>query len=544
MRYAIDRYDLGSEKEVCADDFDGQYIQRRHNRFYCPECGEIVFFRAKGGNNPNHFYHQEKTDSTPECDKRVDGRSNLSLSERVGLPVYLKPLGSKRFQLNIGFPAIGSEMLEQASLANYTVEISSEAKYRTIKVDTTNFFEDEVSLIPVNFIPSNGRNYTITTHGDKNVLGLHRKWSNYADGFTEYGAIFSYDETWGKKVRRNDSISTNRSYYVVTKRNLRDFPKVQQTYIGKLDIGQTSYEVYKVEIKISTDDKVSFSSVRDYFKQYFGVWLLEYPPELVPIWPPVIQQQDYLIPVTNNKKILCAISSGNAHPNVYSYSEYGVEKINKNINDYNGVKTIEVVSGKRPVTLSVDIKYVGREVSFLSKSISESKYYYETDIKNKSTVLSWDNINEKVLSSEFSFVSNSRMELYIGSKGKIFRHISIREQSTPIPPIKNSVELYLITESVIIRQVKCVKETEHNINYEKLVTRLHEAKMTQMISIPRWAEYTIRTQRNFHNNFLFNSIVSTIKNGQIPIGVLKLLRTAALEENNIKSESGIKRRLS
>ena len=90
MKYAIDRYAMGTEKEVDADDFDGQYfIPSRRNRFYCPECGEIVFFRAKGGSNPNHFFHQEKTDRTPECDKRVDGRSSLSLSERVGLPIYL-----------------------------------------------------------------------------------------------------------------------------------------------------------------------------------------------------------------------------------------------------------------------------------------------------------------------------------------------------------------------------------------------------------------------------------------------------------------------
>lgn len=90
MRYAIDRYAVGVEEEVCADEFDGQYyIPRKQNRFFCPECGEVVYFRTKGGNHPNQFYHQEKTDRTSECDKRVDGRSELTLSQRVVLPIYL-----------------------------------------------------------------------------------------------------------------------------------------------------------------------------------------------------------------------------------------------------------------------------------------------------------------------------------------------------------------------------------------------------------------------------------------------------------------------
>ena len=112
MRYAVDRYKIGSESEVDAEKFSGcLYIPNRRNRFYCPECGEIVFFRDKGGAHPSHFFHQEKTDKTPECDKRVDGRSELSLRERVGLPIYLIRMYGEEFQLNLGFPSLGKELL-------------------------------------------------------------------------------------------------------------------------------------------------------------------------------------------------------------------------------------------------------------------------------------------------------------------------------------------------------------------------------------------------------------------------------------------------
>lgn len=529
MKYAIDRYAIGTEKEVSADDFDGQNnIPSRRNRFYCPECGEIVYFRAKGGSNPNHFFHQERTDSTPECDKRVDGRSSLSLSERVGLPIYLTTFLPGSFQINIGFPALGAETLEKAASANYTVEISFGTQYRTVKVDAINFIEDEISLIPVDFIPKNGRNYNIIISGEKTIYGLHRKWSDYADGFDQGGAIFSYEEFSGKKIRRGDSISTHRDYYVVTKYSLPSNPCVIQTRVGNLILGRETYGVYKVNLNIATDDKITFSAISDYFKRYFGVWLLECPPELVPIWPPVIQQ-DYLIPVSGRTSIVCAISSGNELPNIYVYSDYGVS--NKEItHDYNGVKAVDITTGKRPITLSVDRKYVGREVSFLSKHIPDSTYQYEYGIGNEMDEASTYNLDGRTLSSEFSFFSNSKMELFAGTKGKMFRHIPIRKHCTIIPAMMNTEELFLVVESAVIRCIRARDDTKDSIEYEDFVRRFKKIGCSQMVPIPRWADYIIRSLKNTHNNDLFQAVITTVKNGKIPIGVLLLLRAIELEK--------------
>ena len=219
MRFAIDRYSVGVETEVEADDFENQYIPGRRNRFFCPECGEIVYFRARGGTHPNQFYHQEKTVNTPECDKRVDGRSELSLNQRVGLPLYLTGIVSGHYQLNIGFPALGEEMLLKASQAGYTVEISSGKHANTLRINQATFIENEMTLIPMNYIPPYGENYVITITGERNVFGLQRKWSDYADGFGINGAIFSYEETGGKKIRRGDCISIQKNYYLMRPRD-------------------------------------------------------------------------------------------------------------------------------------------------------------------------------------------------------------------------------------------------------------------------------------------------------------------------------------
>lgn len=88
MKYAIDRYGVGLEKEVNADIFYNKYITQRKGRFFCPECREPVFWSSRGGLPPDRFLHYKRTEWTPECEKRVDGDFGLNLYERVGLPVF------------------------------------------------------------------------------------------------------------------------------------------------------------------------------------------------------------------------------------------------------------------------------------------------------------------------------------------------------------------------------------------------------------------------------------------------------------------------
>lgn len=269
MKYAIDRYGIGVEIEVDADEFENQdYIPQRLTRFFCPECNEIVFFRKKGGNQPNKFYHQKRDNKTPECDKRVDGCSNLSVSQRVGLPLFITRISTGNFQLNIGFPSLGIKTLENATKSDCTVKISSYHQYRTIKVNQSNFLSDNTTLIPVNFIPNYGKNYSISIESRTQISDLQRKWSDYADGFGQNGAIFSYSETGGKKIRRGDSISTNKDYYAVVKNNFLSHSQISQTEIGKLEINKTTYKVIKFIINVSVDNSTDFELIRLYLRKH------------------------------------------------------------------------------------------------------------------------------------------------------------------------------------------------------------------------------------------------------------------------------------
>lgn len=234
MKYAIDRFRIGSEEEIDADFFYNRYIPRRQNRFFCPECGEIVFWRSKGGTHPNQFYHKVKTERSPECDKRVDGRAGLYLYERVGLPVFLTRNSVEQYQLNIGFPAVGEELLQRAMACQAKVSIWGGIHQRTICIDRTNFFDAVTTLVPIDFIPMHSKNYKIRIDSNSNLAALRIMWSDYADGFDYGGAIFTYEETGGKKVRRGDGISPDRQYYVVAKQFSPSYPEISSCAIGDI----------------------------------------------------------------------------------------------------------------------------------------------------------------------------------------------------------------------------------------------------------------------------------------------------------------------
>ena len=530
MRYAIDRILVGVETEVEADDFDNQhYIPGRRTRFYCPECGEIVFFRAKGGSHPNQFYHQEKTESTPECDKRVDGRSELSLNQRVGLPLYLTGILSGHFQLNIGFPALGVEMLQRAAEANYTVEISSDSHINTIRVSQTTFIENETTLIPVDFIPAWGGNYTITITGNKTVFGLQRKWSDYADGFGLNGAIFTYDETGGKKIRRGDSISPNRAYYIVTKTNIAPYKEISYSVVGNLEIGRDVYKVLKVVISVSSADKAEFSVVSEYLKRNFGVWLLECQPEIIPIWPPVVQTE-YNMPINCESEIICAVSSGNSEPNVYVYSEYAVRKIEVQHN-YGQISTIELSLGNRPIIVSVDRKYVGREMTFLSAPLPPSEYEYKYNIQNDAgDLMSFDSYEFDDSILEFFFVSNSKADLFIGTEKKTFRRIPIRNKKTLVSLDEVPYSIYIIVESRIVKyRERSLKLYDHD-EMDLIVENIVNSKKGRLVPLPRWADYLIKRFRMEGKKELFNATLDAIENNKIFTETLKQLRIIELKK--------------
>ena len=520
MKYAIDRFVTGLEKEVSADDFYGKYIPRRSSRFYCPECGLQVFWVSKGGNQPNKFKHPPRTATSPECDKRVDGRSDLYLYERVGLPVYLSRLAGSSFQLAISFPAVGGKMLANASSQNAKVTISANGLCRTIPINTNNFYSDSATLVPINFLPPDNGIFKVAVSP---ATYYSRKWSDYAEGFTSTGAIFTYNETGGKKVHRDDSISPGRQYYVVAKEFTCPYGEVNYTSVGTLKLQNSSYQVYCMTINISLQNEQRYSQISNYLRYRFGVGLLEIAPEIIPLWPPVIER-DVLVP-TKESRIYCAITSGNDEPSVYSY--IGNQVLNIPVhNEKNDGKHIYVNASTIDTVLSVDRKYVGREIVFRTKSLDYKTATYDFNIHSHQgdTILPGE-IAYGDLSEGGILTSNSKFDMFLGSADHCFLRIPVRAIETLLPTISNLKILFVSVEGGVVYS--------QSVNTPPLVAQVESVDIQSLlqqfrgeyIPVPRWVRTLLNDLAQKGLASVAEIIAGYISNGKLPAGAIKALQT-------------------
>lgn len=521
MQYAIDRFITGLEKEVSAADFDDQhYIPRKSVRFFCPECGLQVSWVTSTYNRSSFFRHPNRTETSPECDKRVDGRSELYLYERVGLPVFLSRSSENSFQLSISFPAVGSKMLGTGSAQNARVVIRGNCASRTILINANNFYPDRATLVPVNFLPADNSVFRIEVSPSS---AYSRKWSNYAEGFTSTGAIFTYDESGGKKVHRDDSISPGRQYYVVARQFSSPFHEINYNAVGTLKLQNCTYQVYCMTVNVSLQNERRYLQISDFFRYRFGVGLLETAPEIIPLWPPVIEQ-DVLIPAKDTR-VFCAITSGNDAPSVYSY--VGNQVLNIPVQkDRSGEKHIYVKAGAIDTVLSVDRKYVGREVVFRTKPFDYSTATYDFDIHSHhgNTILSGEMASSD-LSEGGMLTSNSKFDLFLGSADHCFLRIAVRSNETLLPTISNLRIVFASVEGgVVYSQSAITPPVDTRVESVDIQNLLQQFR-GEYIPVPRWVRTLLNDLARKGLTSVAQTIAGYISNGMLPAGAIKALQT-------------------
>lgn len=522
MKYAIDRYGVGLEKEVSADIFYNKYIAQKNSRFFCPECGEPVFWSSRGGLLPDRFSHYKRTEQTPECERRVDGYSELNLYERVGLPVFLTVKFGSQFCLNIGFPAIGGQLLSEAAGLGIKVCISGSEHRRTILVDAVHFVEDNVTLVPVKFIPDSGKNFAVKIEPDVKTVGLRKKWSDYAEGFWCESAIFAYEETGGKKIRRGDSVSPDLQYYVIA-RQFSHPQEIRSRGIGTIRLNRGIYNVYLISIDVSVKNVDRYKYVKNYLLRQFGVWLLPTPPELISLWPPVVER-GMMIPVKSHAKVYCSVSSGNEEPNVFRYDGHKVSSLI--VDSYEkGIHTVDFSVSSQEVILSVDRKYAGREICFQTKVITNSKFEYTVSVeKENGSLLEWEDVTGDFFSEAFCLKSNARMEMYLGSRDKVFRHIAVREPRVSVSAWHNTAEVLFVAENVVLRYLQVSVANEAKILKKQFtVDNIRESSMGEQVPVPYWVADLFLAWRKEGSVAIFEEVKRMIGNGKISVRLLEAL---------------------
>lgn len=539
MKFAIDRFvnnREGQEMEVSAADIyeqcNGGKPLRAGTRFYCPECNERVFWHCRGGHLPDFFSHHKRLDSSPECDKRVDGRSDLYIYERTGLPLYLSHKYGDVYSLNIAFPAIGEHLLQMASENNVTIKINDSTD---VRVTQSRFFSEETTLIPVTFLPPYEKNYKIAISAPKTLTGLRKKWSDYADGFASGGAVFNIQYNGGKKIKRGDSITIGKEYYAVAKDLIPHtwcrqplYPEINHRVVGKIVLNNITYNVYIFSVNVSADSS-RFETLNAFFHDRFKVWLVEQTATIVPIWPPIIERGDW-ISFSPKKQVYCSVESGNSSPKVFTYS--GRDTFDNPVKmDANENKSVKFnIDPTDPIMVSVDRKYTGREVEIRKGSLPIPTTEHSVKFfLNETEIIRDEPIDYKSVSSGITLQSNAKFTLLLKSQKHVYRTVAIDQSSVSVDIPDDTNELIL---TYVIMGIGFIPFESVPVTHSRKVTSFDEATIiTQiqmhtsgdMILAPMWLREVLSycSQNRYYK--IRQSIIASICNGRIKKGLVMYL---------------------
>lgn len=385
MKTALVQYERGKQIEVNADEYDRSRDYSR-SRFICPECGMDVFLT--GNKDNNHFAHYRQSGaSIIECDRRVDGSPTESVYEHIGLPIYMRKSPSDDFCLYMGFKALPSMLMEKAVKESWAITIDRKSTY---KINEERFSSERTSLIPLDYIPKSGSRYKISYEPANKAYALSRHWSEYADGFSFDGAIFTVSEQGGKKICHGDSITTDVDYYWVRRQPQPPscMSGIKMEKCGRLILRDNVFNVFRGSFSSDISD-AEFSYLAAYLWTNLKVHLLEKQPEFVPIWPPVVKTEDGYIVDNKVRNIYGYVISGNDAPKVYAYHD--VSNVPEQIGMNGHLACVGI--GGEDAFVSIDRRFVSNGTLFLKRKRTVTANKPEIYIRNG---------NERILAEGFS----------------------------------------------------------------------------------------------------------------------------------------------
>lgn len=365
MRTAIDRMHSGKEKEVDISDYDGY---KQENRFVCPECGEYVY-PAVGMRSA--FRHFKKKDI--ECDRRVDGQVSCTYYERVGLPLHLHR-NNNIFELKMGFAPLNERLLNSATSQRAQVIVSAGAnspEKSIFDIDSIGFMSDSTTFKTIDFVPIFNNNYEISISDRTLEKQILKHWSNYADGFTSYGALFVYSENGGKKVRKNDTIEANITYYWLVPQGYFKYQNgLDYMFEAILTLQNKLFDIYSISVQHKSESE--FKHLEYFFWNYLRVRLLYTKPAIIPIWPPVIQTENCALALNVNPKntsVFCGVKSDNDKPIIYKYSdkEFSIVSVHGGITQ---PQWTNLNLNRLPQPFTIDRKYLANSIVICQKPFS------------------------------------------------------------------------------------------------------------------------------------------------------------------------------
>lgn len=515
MKTALDFYERGKQKEANADEYDrARYYSR--DRFICPECGEAVYLTSS--KYSNHFAHFKMSDASAECDRRVDGSPTDSVYDRIGLPIYMRKNSSGDFYLYMGFKALPSILMEKAVKESISVKIDGKNTYR---ISNERFSCDGTALIPLDYIPLSGHKYQLSYEPANKACAISQHWSDYADGFSYEGAIFTVSEQGGKKIRHGDSVTTEQQYYWVRRQSIlpSSIPGIEMKKCGRLILKDITLNVFHGTFSSDISD-AEFKRLTSYLRTNMKIHLLERQPEFVPIWPPVVKTEDGYIVNSKEQRVYGYVVSGNDNPRIYVYQ--GIREIPDELESVNNLICVKVWN--QEALVNIDRKYVSSGTLLLKRPrtiIANDDEIYEL-IDDEYLSLQKENLYRNLNRILFK-VGHQTEFILVRKSGQIEENGGIGEYI--FEDLQDGDLIYVLQNRYLVNLLAISiekKQANIRINDEKLYCLIKKNKGTKRVKLPhklRIQIYEIQDKVTLSRNYLDN----ILKSNSISTAMIKVL---------------------
>ena len=390
---------------------DGQKTKVSYDgRLFCPVCGETVTpsngtemtFRGRRGYRGPHFRHKPKDlCAIEDCENRVDrqGNDGRYISQRLRLPLFLRPNDHGEFVLSAGFSTANKEALRRLKNQGFTKVVGTVGKSMTIQVSIDDLLEEMDNGILYSDLEEpvlKSANIALNIKG-KNVLSIplsegNADWSDSIDSFTDqYGAVFQYSAgNAGEKIQAGSSILSGRPYLIVEKDTAAKSMFIQ-SYMekeskkygflyerkGYLNFPKKGcrYAVRKVVFPSSREMKSEdYQTLQDNLRTKFGVFLCDTISETRPLWPPATRKGDaYGIQPYKSSSVMLIGDGVDVNTTMYQHKDYDtVEDIG--FEPCNGTMIASVPLLARRTPVSFEEIYSGSVASYRRETFKESKH--------------------------------------------------------------------------------------------------------------------------------------------------------------------------
>lgn len=518
MDTAISLQFVGKQKEVSAGDF----AKKRNfskGMFICPECGEDVFLRM-GDKQKNSFAHFKRSEIYQDCELRVDGGSNLSIYERLGVPLYLTKSKMHGYELNIGLKAINKDMLESASKAKAYVEIKVGKNSKRINIDHYKFSTDTINLFKINQYPEFNNSFHIQY---ENLPSSINKWADFIDPVLKAGILFSINSNVGKSIRHGDTIYSDEVYLWLSPKKLNkdDLLEKNTEFDGEIVLNNTTHYIYKVIFIKNEKDLSNIKQLSRELQTRLKVVLLDSKNKINILWPPSIKTEDGYL-ASAKGRVHNVIESVNSEPDIYMYQDDGYKypkKLNSTFRE--GIILLNYNISDNETQLNIDRKITSTGINIL---YAHHEYNGE-DIQLRDRVTT-ESISTQHHTDDLKFelTTNVKLESLIIDTNKRINTIKHRANSIKWRELNYGNVIYLLNNKNVIAKIH-IEQQNHQLSfsYDKIEQLSKASQHTVNLTVQSREKIYRIIEEDVRFNRVFNKILLSNK---MPYLIHQLLEEA------------------